>query len=59
METKDETSSTAEPAPSFYNYPSPREGPHVPYSNDASANPVLRGLPLAIVTTMYALCFGR
>ncbi|KAL9625393.1 MAG: hypothetical protein Q9160_000456 [Pyrenula sp. 1 TL-2023] len=37
---------------SFWNYPSPREGPAVPYTNDATSNPVLRGVTLAIATTI-------
>lgn len=38
---------------SFWNYPPPREGPAVPYANDATPNPVLRGVALAVATTMY------
>lgn len=51
-ETEDKTGSIKAPPDRFWNYPLAKEGPHVPYSNDASANPVLRGLPLAIVTTV-------
>ncbi|KAK2768358.1 hypothetical protein FQN54_000212 [Arachnomyces sp. PD_36] len=34
--------------PRFYDYPSPKQGPSVPYKNKPESNPVLRGLPLAI-----------
>lgn len=36
-----------------FNRPQPREGPDVPYNNDAGSNPVLRGLTLAVVSRMY------
>jgi hypothetical protein len=41
-----------EPKAEFLNYPTPKQGPDTGYQNDAGSNPVLRGLPLAIATTM-------
>jgi hypothetical protein len=38
--------------PRFWNYPSPKEGPDIPYQNDAAPNPVLRGYPLALAVWM-------
>ena len=50
--------------PIFYGYPQIRQGPETPpYIAPPSNNPVLRGLPLAIVGTMfvysipYSFCF--
>ncbi|KAL9116083.1 MAG: hypothetical protein Q9227_000452 [Pyrenula ochraceoflavens] len=40
------------PAAGFWNYPPPKQGPEVPYKNDASPNPVLRGTPLAIAGSL-------
>ena len=42
------------PSAKFWNYPQPKQGPDVAYHNDAGSNPVLRGLPLAAATTLYA-----
>lgn len=38
----------------YYNYPTPCEGPDVPYYNPEKSNPVVRGLPLLIVASAYA-----
>lgn len=38
---------------SAYNRPQAREGPHQPYKNEAGSNPVLRGVTLAIISSMY------
>ncbi|KAJ9645597.1 hypothetical protein H2204_001178 [Knufia peltigerae] len=35
-----------------YNRPQSRESPRVPYKNDAGSNPILRGLPLAIISSI-------
>ncbi len=32
----------------YYDYPEAKQGPKVPFSNTPGANPVLRGLPLAV-----------
>lgn len=32
----------------YYGYPEAKEGPRTPFSNTPGANPVLRGLPLAV-----------
>lgn len=40
------------PKPKFFNYPPPKKAAEVPYHNDATSNPVLRGIPLAIGATM-------
>ncbi|KIW40540.1 uncharacterized protein PV06_07726 [Exophiala oligosperma] len=37
-----------------YNRPQSRESPRVPYKNDAGSNPILRGLPLAIISSIIA-----
>ncbi|KAJ5167299.1 uncharacterized protein N7482_006080 [Penicillium canariense] len=37
---------------SFLNYPEPREGPQVPYKNEAQSIPVFRGTTLAIGATL-------
>ncbi|KAI1619733.1 amidase [Exophiala viscosa] len=39
---------------SAYNRPQPCQGPDVPYKNEPASNPVLRGLPLAIVSSIIA-----
>jgi amidase len=36
----------------YLNYPSPREGPSVPYKNEEQVIPVFRGTPLAIGATL-------
>jgi hypothetical protein len=38
--------------PRFWNYPSPKEGPEIPYQNNAAPNPVLRGYLLALAVRM-------
>ncbi|KAK2747711.1 hypothetical protein FQN55_004881 [Onygenales sp. PD_40] len=40
--------------PRFYNYPTPREGPDVPYRNVTESNPVLRGRLLEIGASLVA-----
>lgn len=37
----------------FHNYPTPRQGPDVPYKHVDVSVPVLRGLSLAIGAKMY------
>lgn len=38
----------------YYNYPTPCQGPDIPYYNPDKSNPVVRGLPLLIVASAYA-----
>jgi len=35
-----------------WNRPQPRKGPAIPYKNDAGSNPVLRGVTLAVISSM-------
>ncbi len=37
----------------YYNFPTPRKGPDVPYYNPEKSNPVVRGWPLLIVASAY------
>ena len=37
----------------FLNAPQARIGPDVPYKNEASSNPILRGATLAVLSKMY------
>ena len=48
MSTAGEESTNA-----FLNRPQARKGPDVPYKNEASSNPVLRGVALAVLSKMY------
>ena len=44
----------------FYGYPPIRQGPETsPYTVPSGSNPVLRGLPLAIVGTMFVCSLSR
>ena len=40
------------PVTTFYNYPDPKLGPEVPYARETAKNPVVRGLPLSIGSSM-------
>ena len=43
----------------YYGYPEAKEGPRTPFSHTAGANPVLRGLPLAVAGSACVNSFPR
>ena len=45
-------SNSKSPISTFFNYPDPKLGPEVPYAREAAKNPVIRGLPLSIGSSM-------